>query len=262
MKPHLKIRCRHDHCDQMQPIPLRRARKTVEGLSRGAGFQTGGSFVPFDELIRVGQTKFRFALAGFMYDGILPCGGIVSDFGESGHQFPAHQGNIMGTGLMPIRIQTAGIFKMGILHPQFLRFLIHPFHKGFLAACHKFRHGNGCIIGRSNGDAFGHICCRLGFSRLQKDLRTTHGCRVLTDLHTVFPLELSAFLRFINQQQRHNLRYTGRRHGFMAVFFIQDRSRCRIHQKGTFACQFQRSRFFPKNRKNHPHRQEQRQKST
>ena len=172
-----------------------------------------------------------------MYDAILPCGGIFLDFREILHQFPAHECDVVGAGHMPFRIQPAGIDKVRILHAQFFCPLIHFLDKGFLASCQKFRHGNSRIVGRSNGNGFCHVCRCLGFPFFQKHLRTTHGRRVFTDLYRICPIKFSIPFSFVNEQQCHNFRNTGRGQSFMAILFIQNGARIFFHEQGAFGSQ-------------------------
>ena len=172
-----------------------------------------------------------------MYDAVLPCGGILFDLREILHQFPAHKGNVISTGHMPFCIQTTGIDKVRILHAQFLCSFIHFLHKSFLTACQKFRHGNSRIIGRSNGNGFCQICRCLGFPFFQKHLRTAHGRRVFADLYCICPFKLSIPFSFVNEQQCHNFRNTGRGQSFMTVLFIQNGARIFFHEQGAFGSQ-------------------------
>ena len=179
-----------------------------------------------------------------MYDAVLPCGGILFDLREILHQLPAHKGNVVSTGNMPFCIQTTGIDKVRILHTQFLCSFIHFLHKSFLTARQKFCHSTSRIIGRSNGNGFCHVCRCLGFPFFQKHLRTAHRCRMFADLHRIRPVKLPIPFSFINEQQCHNFRDTGRWQGFMTVLFIQNSARIFFHQQSAFGSQSKICQIF------------------
>ena len=179
-----------------------------------------------------------------MGDAVLPCRCIIPYLRKIRHQFPAHQGNIIRARHMPVYVQPAGIHKMRILHSQFLRAPVHALYKRLLTSGNKFCHCHSSVICWRYGNTFRHIRRRLRFSGFQKNLRAAHASRMFADLHHVLPFKFSILFRFINQQQRHNLCHTGRRHCFMGVFLIKHRTRCPIHQHRAFTAQRKGFRFL------------------
>ena len=63
---------------------------------------------------------------------------LVFDVRVLAQQLPGHEGDVVGAGPVPVRfgavVQTGAVDEMGVLHAQLLCPLVHPVHKGPLAA--------------------------------------------------------------------------------------------------------------------------------
>ena len=176
-----------------------------------------------DHLVCIGQGKSAIPY------GILPKGGI-SFYPAVAHQFPRHQGNVIGRGQMPLGVKAATVDELGVLHSKLLRPVVHPGYKDLLAACHGFGQRNGTVVGRGQHHAFEKLLYRHLLPFLQPHLAAAHGAGVSRCGDHIGQRQLPSIDGLGRQQQCHHLGDTGRRHGPMGILFVQHRA-IRMHQQ-------------------------------
>ncbi len=88
--------------------------------------------------------------------------------------------------------QTAAVLKMGVLHPQTLRLLIHQFDKLPLAPRYVLRHRHTGVVAARHRDALDHGLKRLRLPLFQKHLRSSHGLRVGACGHLILQMDPAA----------------------------------------------------------------------
>ncbi len=88
-----------------------------------------------DKLVGVAQAEFAAP------EGIHPDGCEAADVRVTQDQLPAHEGDVIGAGDMALGGEAGGVEKVGVVHPQLSRPLVHFFHKGLGAARQMLRQG-------------------------------------------------------------------------------------------------------------------------
>ena len=129
-------------------------------------------------------------------------------------------------------IQARAVDKVGVLHAQLHGPLVHPFHKGRLAAGHGFGQGCGAVVGRGDHHGFEHLVHGHLLALFQIDLAAALGCGGSAGRHRLVPGQPPLVQRLHDQQQRHDLGDAGGPQAFVAVLFIEDLPRGRVHQNG------------------------------
>ena len=189
----------HHHGDELHAIPLRRGGQAVQGRVGKPGFQPRGPLVVKDQPVGVGQ------LEGAVPQGVHPDGGVFPDGGMVQNQLPAHPGDVVGTGQVARGGQPGAVDKGGVIHAQLPGPLVHPLHKGVLAARDVLGQGHGAVVG-------GHHCHRLYHVSdghllvfLQPDLAAPHGNGVGGGGDHIIPAQAARVDGLHHQQQGHHL---------------------------------------------------------
>ena len=216
--------------DELHAVPLRRGGDAVPGGVGGAGLQAGGAVVKPHQLVGVHQG------GGAAPEGVHPDGGVVPDVRMVQHQFPAHEGDIVGGGDVALRRKAAGVFESGVLHAQLRRPLVHPLHEGLLTACQMLRQGHGTVVGGHHAHRLQHFVHRQLFPLLQPDLAAPHGTGVGGGDDGVLIAEGSAVDGLHHQQDGHDLGDAGRLQLGMLVLGVEDGAGFLFHQQRRRRC--------------------------
>ena len=216
----------HHRGDELHAVPLRRGGETVEGCIGGAGLQPRGPFIIIDQLVCIGQLK------GPVPQGVHPDGGELPDGRVVQDELPAHDGDVPGGGKMPLGRQARTVDKMGVVHVQLRRPLVHPLDEGFLRPRQMLRQRHGAVVGGHHRHRLHHVVDGHLLMLLQPDLAAPHAHRVGGGGHRVVPAEAAAIDSLQHQQQGHHLGHGGRLVLHVGVVLIQHRPRGLFHQDG------------------------------
>ena len=127
-------------------------------------------------------------------------------------------------------VEASAVDKVGVLHAQLRRPLVHPGHEGLLAAGHMLGQGAGAVVGRGDHDGLEHLPQGELLPDLEIDLAAALGRRGLRGRHHVVPADAALIQGLHHQQQRHHLGHAGRGQLFMVVFFKEHRPRGLLDQ--------------------------------
>ena len=131
---------------------------------------------------------------------------------------------------MPFRVQAAAVDKLGVVHTQLLRPLVHHIHKQALRPSDMLSHSHRRVVGRGHGDTLDHGLHALGLPLLQEDLGTAHGGRVGRRRHRILHTDLSLGKGIEDQQKCHDLGDAGGWKLLMGILLQNHGSRGRLHQ--------------------------------
>ena len=164
------------------------------------------------------------------------------------HQFPGHNRHIPRRGIMLIGIrQAAAIFEMGIIHPKFLRPLVHQLHKFLFASRYVLCHCHAGIIPRCHRNTFYHRFQCLHLTFFQKNLGSSHGFGIGTGNNIVLQLNPSRVQMVEYNKQGHNFCDAGRAAPHIRFLLTNHLPRRSLHHKIRRGRHF-RSRLHTKHR--------------
>ena len=123
---------------------------------------------------------------------------------------------------MPVGVEAGRVFKVGVLHPQFGRPLVHLLHERLFAPGDRLGQHHRAVVGgvdrrRLDDIRKGHL-----LPRLQPDLGPAHRSGVVGTADRLVKGNLPRLQRLEGQKQGHNLGDRRRGHRFVGVFLIED----------------------------------------
>ena len=148
------------------------------------------------------------------------------------HGLPAHEVNIIGSGIVAGVMVAVGVGKMRALHAQLLGTLIHQLHKGVNTAAHRLGQGVACLVRGGQQDTVEQIQYAellpnpevCGRAPLPDPLIKIAGKR-----YHLVERDLPLVHRLQRQQSGHNLGDAGRITLFMGGLLIENCTCASIH---------------------------------
>ena len=146
-------------------------------------------------------------------------------------QLPAHEGDVIGGSDVARRRKARGVLKGGIVHAQLPGPLVHPLHKGLLAAGDLFPQRHGAVVGGDHAHRLQHLVHRQLLALLQPDLTAAHGTGVGGGGDDGVVGQLSGVDGLHGQQNGHHLGDAGRLQLLMLPLAEQHRAGLLLHQQ-------------------------------
>ena len=151
------------------------------------------------------------------------------------HRLAGDEVQVIGGGVMPRLGQAGGVGETGVLAPQLLRPLVHALHEALHAAAERLAEDVARLVGGDDQHTVQQLLHRQRFA-----LHDVGGAAVLRQTaqrarcggDALVKAQLPALDRLEDQQGGHDLGGAGDGQLIVAVLFVEDGVRLRLHQQG------------------------------
>ena len=157
----------HD-CDKLIVVPLCCCRQAVHRFVCKAGFQSCCTLIDPNQFVGIGKTKFAAP------DIVHPDRSVILE-PFMAHDLPAHDGYIIGGGVMRIVVRKSrAIDEMRVLKSELGSSCVHSFSKCRFRTGNVLRHRDRTVVRRRDHDAFEHFVHGHALTGFQIYLAASH----------------------------------------------------------------------------------------
>ena len=183
----IRRRALHDDGDELQPVALRRSRKTAPRRLRPARLDAGHTFVGFQHLVGILRHHELYFRLGPFHEHLR----LTDDVAEIAlfHRVASQLCHIARRRIMIVVCETIRIVEMRMRHAELFRLVIHALGKSRHRAADLLRQGHGRAVIRLHHHAVDEFVRLQLLPRLQPQWHTLRVGRCGGNRHEIVHLQ-------------------------------------------------------------------------